>query len=38
MVEYSLTLLEETLVEPLKALCQRSIEHFHEVEAARQNQ
>ncbi len=37
MVEYSLTPLGETLVEPLKILCQWSIEHFHEVEAARQN-
>ena len=37
MVEYSLTPLGKTLVEPLKALCQWSIEHFHEVEAARQN-
>jgi DNA-binding HxlR family transcriptional regulator len=37
MVEYSLTPLGETLVEPLKILCQWSIEHFHEVETARQN-
>lgn len=37
MVEYSLTPLGETLVEPLKILCQWSIEHFHEVEAARHN-
>ncbi|NEQ21166.1 MAG: helix-turn-helix transcriptional regulator [Microcoleus sp. SIO2G3] len=37
MVEYSLTPLGETLVEPLKALCQWSIDHFHEVEAARQD-
>lgn len=37
MVEYSLTPLGETLVEPLKILCQWSIEHFHEVEAARRN-
>jgi len=37
MVEYSLTPLGETLVEPLKILCQWSIEHFYEVEAARQN-
>lgn len=37
MVEYSLTPLGETLVEPLKALCQWSLEHYYEVEAARQN-
>ncbi|MBD2034545.1 helix-turn-helix transcriptional regulator [Leptolyngbya sp. FACHB-321] len=36
MVEYSLTLLGETLVEPLKALCSWAAEHFHEVEAARE--
>jgi DNA-binding HxlR family transcriptional regulator len=35
MVEYFLTPLGETLVEPLKALCHWSAEHFHEVEAAR---
>lgn len=35
MVEYSLTPLRETLVEPLKALCRWSAEHFDEVEAAR---
>ncbi|MBW4695270.1 MAG: helix-turn-helix transcriptional regulator [Lyngbya sp. HA4199-MV5] len=35
MVEYSLTPLGETLVEPLKALCRWSFEHFHEVEDAR---
>jgi DNA-binding HxlR family transcriptional regulator len=35
MVEYSLTLLGETLVKPLKTLCDWASEHFHEVEAAR---
>lgn len=35
MVEYSLTPLGKTLVEPLQALCRWSSEHFHEVEAAR---
>ena len=34
MVEYSLTSLGKTLVEPLKALCRWASEHFHEVEAA----
>jgi DNA-binding HxlR family transcriptional regulator len=36
IVEYSLTPLGETLVEPLRLLCQWSINHFHEVEAARE--
>lgn len=35
MVEYALTPLGQTLVEPLKALCRWSLEHFHEVENAR---
>jgi DNA-binding HxlR family transcriptional regulator len=35
MVEYSLTSLGETLVEPLKALCNWASEYFHEVEVAR---
>ncbi len=35
MVEYSLTPLGETLVKPLKTLCNWASEHFHEVEAAR---
>ena len=35
MVEYSLTSLGKTLVEPLQALCRWSSEHFHEIEAAR---
>ncbi len=35
MVEYSLTPLGETLVEPLKGLCCWSFKYFHEVEAAR---
>jgi DNA-binding HxlR family transcriptional regulator len=35
MVEYTLSPLGKTLVEPLKALCQWSAEHSHEVEAAR---
>ncbi|MBE9103991.1 helix-turn-helix transcriptional regulator [Nostoc cf. edaphicum LEGE 07299] len=34
MVEYSLTSLGKTLVEPLKALCRWASEHFHEVEVA----
>jgi DNA-binding HxlR family transcriptional regulator len=37
MVEYSLTPLGQTLVEPLKALYHWSSEHFYEVEAARAN-
>lgn len=36
-VEYSLTSLGETLVEPLRLLCQWSKDHFHEVEAARES-
>ncbi|MBH8577324.1 helix-turn-helix transcriptional regulator [Nostocaceae cyanobacterium CENA369] len=36
-VEYSLTSLGETLVEPLRLLCQWSIEHFQEVETARKS-
>jgi DNA-binding HxlR family transcriptional regulator len=35
MVEYSLTPLGETLVTPLKTLCNWASEHFHEVELAR---
>lgn len=35
MVEYSLTPLGETLVAPLKTLCNWASEHFHEVEFAR---
>jgi DNA-binding HxlR family transcriptional regulator len=35
MVEYSLTPLGETLVKPLKTLCNWASEHFHEVESAR---
>jgi DNA-binding HxlR family transcriptional regulator len=35
MVEYSLTPLGETLVQPLKTLCNWAGEHFHEVEACR---
>lgn len=35
MVEYSLTPLGRTLVVPLTALCQWSVEHLHEVEAAK---
>ncbi|PSB08865.1 transcriptional regulator [Pleurocapsa sp. CCALA 161] len=34
MVEYSLTPLGKTLVEPLKTLCNWASEHFHEVEFA----
>ncbi|MBW4627439.1 MAG: helix-turn-helix transcriptional regulator [Brasilonema octagenarum HA4186-MV1] len=37
MVEYSLTPLGETLIEPLRSLCQWSMEHYHEVEAARES-
>jgi DNA-binding HxlR family transcriptional regulator len=37
MVEYSLTPLGRTLVEPLKTLCNWAREHFHEVEAARES-
>ncbi len=36
-VEYSLTPLGETLVEPLRLLCHWSINHFHEVETARES-
>ena len=35
MVEYSLTPLGETLVQPLTALCVWTSEHFDEMEAAR---
>jgi DNA-binding HxlR family transcriptional regulator len=35
MVEYSLTPLGETLIKPLKALCNWASEHFSEVELAR---
>lgn len=35
MMEYSLTPLGKTVVEPLRSLCQWSMNHFHEVEAAR---
>jgi DNA-binding HxlR family transcriptional regulator len=35
MVEYSLTPLGETLIAPLKTLCNWASEHFHEVELAR---
>jgi DNA-binding HxlR family transcriptional regulator len=35
MVEYSLTPLGETLVKPLKTLCDWATAHFHEVEIAR---
>jgi DNA-binding HxlR family transcriptional regulator len=34
-VEYSLTPLGETLVEPLRILCQWSLDHFQAVEVAR---
>jgi DNA-binding HxlR family transcriptional regulator len=34
-VEYSLTPLGETLVEPLRMLCQWSLDHFQAVEVAR---
>ena len=34
-VEYSLTPLGETLVEPLRMLCQWSIDHFQAVEVAK---
>jgi DNA-binding HxlR family transcriptional regulator len=34
-VEYSLTTLGETLVEPLRILCQWSLDHFQAVEVAR---
>jgi DNA-binding HxlR family transcriptional regulator len=37
-VEYSLTSLGETLVEPLQLLCRWSIDHFHEVETARKRE
>lgn len=36
-VEYSLTSLGETLVEPLRLLCQWSIAHFHQVEKNRES-
>jgi DNA-binding HxlR family transcriptional regulator len=36
-VEYSLTPLGETLIEPLRLLCQWSVNYFHEVEAARES-
>ncbi|WP_265275544.1 winged helix-turn-helix transcriptional regulator [Nostoc sp. KVJ3] len=36
-VEYSLTSLGETLVEPLRQLCQWSMDHFYEVETARES-
>jgi DNA-binding HxlR family transcriptional regulator len=36
-VEYSLTSLGETLVEPLRLLCQWSIDNFHQVETARES-
>jgi DNA-binding HxlR family transcriptional regulator len=35
IVEYSLTPLGETLVQPLTALCAWASEHLHEVDAAR---
>jgi DNA-binding HxlR family transcriptional regulator len=35
MVEYSLTPLGQSLVEPLKSLCRWASEHYHEVEIAR---
>jgi DNA-binding HxlR family transcriptional regulator len=35
MVEYSLTPLGETLINPLKTLCNWASEHFYEVELAR---
>jgi DNA-binding HxlR family transcriptional regulator len=34
-VEYSLTPLGETLVEPLKTLCNWASEHLHEVKLAK---
>ncbi len=34
-VEYSLTPLGETLIEPLKAICKWAEEHLHELQAAR---
>lgn len=36
-VEYSLTPLGKTLVEPLQLLCQWSIDYFDEVKTAREN-
>jgi DNA-binding HxlR family transcriptional regulator len=36
MVEYSLTPLGETLVNPLKTLCNWASEHFHEVELVKE--
>lgn len=36
VVEYALTPLGETLVEPLKNLCEWAIMNFHEIEALRQ--
>jgi DNA-binding HxlR family transcriptional regulator len=38
MVEYSLTPLGETLVKPLKTLCEWASEHMDEVEKAREKQ
>jgi DNA-binding HxlR family transcriptional regulator len=38
MVEYSLTPLGETLVKPLKTLCEWASEHMDEVEEAREKQ
>jgi DNA-binding HxlR family transcriptional regulator len=38
MVEYSLTPLGETLVKPLKTLCDWASEHMNEVAEARENQ
>jgi DNA-binding HxlR family transcriptional regulator len=38
MVEYSLTPLGETLVKPLKTLCDWASEHMDEVEKAREKQ
>ncbi|MBE9068793.1 helix-turn-helix transcriptional regulator [Leptolyngbya cf. ectocarpi LEGE 11479] len=37
MVEYSLTPLGETLVEPLQSLCQWSVDYFDEVRRARES-
>ena len=37
VVEYSLTPIGETLIEPLRLLCQWSVDHFQEVEAARKH-
>lgn len=38
MVEYSLTPLGETLVKPLKTLCDWASEHMDEMEKAREQQ